>query len=189
MQNLCFMSTSLDEQVASVFMKNALFIINVEVGPQQNKFSYGFADISKFSCFYTEREILFNPLNYFKIIYIKTCQNLDESNQPEIYIFMDFSQGLTQSNENSCQQQENETSFNFQLSSQNLHTSLIKSQGDSFRYLFKKDSMNLSLQYWQQYCRICMKNQSIFSDKGSLRLKYERGLLKQAFILSRQGKL
>ena len=48
-----------------------MFEIQVKHG--QFALSNGFANISKYSEFCHEREVLFNPLNYFKIKEIKIC--------------------------------------------------------------------------------------------------------------------
>lgn len=67
-QNLGFLSASEDKNVALSFMHNILFEIHIV-----NKFTtpgkmLGFTRISKVSMFKGEKEIIFNPLRFFKVL-------------------------------------------------------------------------------------------------------------------------
>ena len=62
-----FTSASLAFEHALPFMKQTMFIIKVKKENLGGDIDYGFADINKYSV-YAEREILFNPLNIFRVV-------------------------------------------------------------------------------------------------------------------------
>ena len=68
--NLGFLSTSMEEDKARFFADNLLFIITVKDERRDSVLDFGYADISKYSDFPNEKEVVFNPLNTFKIIKI-----------------------------------------------------------------------------------------------------------------------
>ncbi len=53
-------------------MKNIIYEVRVTNFEKSSMNVPGFASISKFSNYFAEQEILFNPLNYFHILEVKT---------------------------------------------------------------------------------------------------------------------
>lgn len=68
-KNLGFLSTSLKRQEAETFVSNVLFEITVDnsINPEVQN---GYAYIANLSAYKQEQEVLFNPLNLFKVVQI-----------------------------------------------------------------------------------------------------------------------
>lgn len=62
-----FLSTSLSESVVDAFVVNVKMVIEVKVANMQGMHDHGFANISGFSEYQREKEVLVNALNVFKI--------------------------------------------------------------------------------------------------------------------------
>lgn len=66
-----FLSTSLDESAAlghfQRFRKNTLIQINVKIDNLKGPLDWGFANIKEWSRYSAEEEVLFNPINIFKV--------------------------------------------------------------------------------------------------------------------------
>ena len=67
MLNLGFLSTSRNKKKAKTFAKNMFWIIWVKNSQRHKGLDFGYADIRHESNFPDEEEVLFNPLNTFKI--------------------------------------------------------------------------------------------------------------------------
>lgn len=65
------MSTSLDRSIAERFSVNVIMEIKVPVNNLKGIFDNGFANVTTFSFSKSEKEILFNAFNIFKIIAFK----------------------------------------------------------------------------------------------------------------------
>lgn len=64
-----FFSTSLVKETAIYFMKNIIYEIQDRgEGPNDVNLNFGYANVSEFSDFFDEKEVIFNPLNKFKIL-------------------------------------------------------------------------------------------------------------------------
>ena len=72
-----FLSTSLLESVTEKFKKNLLMIIEVPASNLKGLYDNGLADISLTSYFSTEKEVLINAFNLFKILSFRKA-NKDE---------------------------------------------------------------------------------------------------------------
>jgi hypothetical protein len=64
-----FMSTSLDESMAHAFATNAMLVINIPIVNLKGMFDNGFAHITNYSEHESEREVLINTFNVFKVIF------------------------------------------------------------------------------------------------------------------------
>ena len=51
---------------------------------------WGFAEITKFSNFYGEREVLFNPINIFKVVDCQKDYLFDKKTKVEKFILLEF---------------------------------------------------------------------------------------------------
>ena len=65
-----FLSTTLKKSVADGFITNAKMIIEVPVENLGGKYDNGFANISHYSFYHFEKEVLINTFNLFKILFL-----------------------------------------------------------------------------------------------------------------------
>ena len=64
-----FLSTSEREEFAETFVENALLKVRVPKAEGEEMMDYGFAKLTKdYSTHYIEEEVLFNAMNFFKIV-------------------------------------------------------------------------------------------------------------------------
>ena len=68
-----FLSTSLSESFANAFITNAKMVISVPLAGLRGMNDNGFAYISKYSEHQSEKEVLINAFNVFKILCIQTA--------------------------------------------------------------------------------------------------------------------
>ena len=66
-----FLSTSLEPKIALSFIVNASIEIFIPVDNLKGTFDNGFANITKFSCYPSEKSVLFNAFNLFKILRVE----------------------------------------------------------------------------------------------------------------------
>lgn len=70
-QNLGFLSTSLKKQTALEYVHNVLFQIFVQRTEHRASDGQGYAFIAEQSYYFSEQEVLFNPLNSFRVCDVK----------------------------------------------------------------------------------------------------------------------
>jgi hypothetical protein len=63
-----FLSTSVNEDCSENFVSNLMMFINVPVENLRGVFDNGFAHISDFSCYSSEKEVLINAFNVFQVL-------------------------------------------------------------------------------------------------------------------------
>ena len=80
-----FLSTSIDKKKAEGFSKGSIITIVVKEDNLGGSLDNGFADISSHSTF-DEKEVLFNPLNIFKIAEVKKA----DENNPNHEIILEY---------------------------------------------------------------------------------------------------
>ena len=78
-----FLSTSLEKDQAlknyQIWNKNTIVEVNVKVDGLGGELDWGFANITKCSNYYGQKEVLFNPINIFRVVDCREDEDIPDS--------------------------------------------------------------------------------------------------------------